>query len=148
MKRIIDVLKYLCSIGAAIVIYITVLKATEAKENILIYVVASVFAASLAISLFALSSLSGRVASVERAMLGLDDDGYEADDSLKRECAYCHSYIDADEEVCPYCKNEGLHGAARQTEYFATEDPDYRGTDFSGEEYVSAHTDDGDGQSL
>ena len=142
MKRIIDILKYLCSIGAAIVIYITVLRATEGKEDILMYVVASVFSASLAISLFALSSLAGRVSSLERTFAGLDDEGYDEDDSPKRECAYCHAYIDASEEICPYCNNEPAPDAVRQGEYFATEDPDYRGTDFSCEEYVSANADD------
>ena len=140
MKRVVDILKYLCSIGAAIVIYITVLKVAEGKEDILMYVVASVFSAALAISLFALSSLSTRVRSLERTLAGLDD-GYEEEDSPKRECAYCHAYIDAAEEICPYCNNESVAEARPEGEFFATEDPDYRGTDFSGEEYVSANTD-------
>ncbi len=142
MKRIIDILKYLCSIGAAIVIYVTVLKATEGKEDVLMYVVASVLAASLAVSLFATSSLSGKISSLERTVMGLDDDVYEADDAPKRECEYCHAYIDEGEEICPYCNNEGSPGAAHSAEYFATEDPDYRGTDFSGEEFISAHAED------
>ena len=144
MKRVVDVLKYLCSIGAAIVIYITVLRAAEGKENVLMYVVASVCSASLAVSLFALSSLAGRLASVERRLVFLSDDGaYEQDDSPKRECEYCHAYIDEEEEVCPYCRNEG--SPARVGEFFETEDPEYRGTDFSGEEYVSAHAQNDDG---
>jgi len=140
MKRVIDILKYLCSIGAAIVIYITVLKATEGKEDMLMYIVTSVLSASLAISLFALSSLSARLSSLERRFVFLSDDGYEEDDAPKRECAYCHAYIDASEEICPYCANEGAPSESGG-EYFATEDPDYKGTDFSGEEYVSANTD-------
>ena len=141
MKRIVDVLKYLCSIGAAIVIYVTVLRATEGKTDILMYVVASVLSASLAVSLFALSSMSGKLSSLERSVMGLDDDGYEEDDGPKRECAHCHAYVDASEEICPYCGKGTSADSSPQGEYFATEDPDYRGTDFSGEEYVSANTD-------
>ena len=151
MKRVIDILKYLSSIGAAIVIYITVLRATGGKDDILMYVVASVISVSLSVSLFAVSSLSGRIAALEKRLVYLsDDEAYEQDDSPKRECEYCHAYIDEGEEICPYCRNEGSPSSVRAGEFFATEDPEYRGTDFSGEEFVSAHSQDdsGDGSVL
>ncbi len=145
MKRIIDVLKYLCSIGAAIVIYITVLRAAEGKTDILMYVIASVLASSLSVSLFAASSLYGRLSSIESRLMYLTDDGYEQEDAPKRECPFCHAYIDENEETCPYCNNEGAPPAVPEGEFFATDDPEYRGTDFSGEELVSAYTEGTDG---
>ena len=138
MKRITDIIKYLCSIGSAIIIYLTVIRATEGGKDILLYVVASVFSVALTVALFLISSLEGRVSYLERTVRALTDDGYEQEDAPRRECPNCHAYIDEDEEVCPYCGgNERDAGAG--AEYFATEDPDYKGTDFSGEEYVSAH---------
>ena len=70
MKAFVDVLKAACSVGSAIVIYITVMRAIEGDAAILIYVLASVFSFAAAASLFCISSLIGRV---ERAEKNIDD---------------------------------------------------------------------------
>ncbi len=145
MKRVTDVAKYLCSIGSAIIIYLTVIRATEGGRDILLYAVASVFSVALTVALFLISNLAGRVSDLEMALSALADDDYEQEDAPGRECPHCHAYIDADEEVCPYCGNGSEREKDRSTEFFATEDPEYRGTDFSEEEYVSAHGEDTDG---
>ena len=58
MKRISDLLKAVCSIGAAIMIYLTVIHVKENGAYVLIYVIASVFALALTASLFFISSLT------------------------------------------------------------------------------------------
>ena len=141
MKRLIDVLKAVCSIGAALVIYMTVMKIVDGDENMLLYILASVFAAALALSLYFAASLGARVSSLERTVRALTDDSYEQETPPAKECPICHSFIDADEEVCPYCKGERPF-ASGEGEAFATDDPDYKGTDHSGEEYVSAYVSD------
>ncbi len=142
MRRITDILKGVCSIGTAIIIYMTVLHATRNGEHILLYVTASVFALALTLSLFFISSLAWRVESLEKTVRRLTDDSFGEEDAERRECPYCHAMIDEGEEICPYCRNEGSPGARPAGEFFETEDPDYKGTDFSGEDYVSAYTDD------
>lgn len=123
MKRFLDVLKAVCSIAAAIIVYITVIKITEGDANILLYAVASVLAVSLAASLFVSSRLAAKAATVERILMSMADDS---------------PYTEEDDET----PEEETFRIPENTEYFATEDPDYKGTDFSGEEYFSANTDD------
>ena len=109
--------------------------------SMLLYVIAALSSLALTSALICISSHNDRIEFLERDVKLLLDDDYRQDESLpQKECPFCHAYIDEDEDVCPYCKNEG----AREIngEYFATEDPDYKGTDFSGEEYVSSYTDD------
>ncbi|MBR6916149.1 MAG: hypothetical protein IKN36_07305, partial [Clostridia bacterium] len=105
MKTFVDVLKAACSVGSAIVIYITVMRAIEGDAAILIYVLASVFSFAAAASLFCISSLIGRVERAEKNIDGMLDEGYADEEVPKRECPYCHAYIDASAAVCPYCKD-------------------------------------------
>ncbi len=137
MKNLLNVLKGACSIAAAIVIYITVIRAVDGVPDILPYVIASVFAVSFAIALFLISSLMSRVETLERIIL-IDEEADEEEESGAKECPFCHALIDENAEICPYCRNEGRPEVG---EYFATEDPDYRGTDFGDSEIISANTD-------
>ena len=138
MKRFVDILKAVCPIGAAIMIYVTVMRAIEGDGNILLFVLASVFALSLTVSVFCISSLASRVSALERTVRLLTDDTYEQEERPVKECPVCHAYIDEDEEICPHCGGADSAG----TVAFATDDPEYRGTDFSGEELLSAHSPD------
>ena len=131
MKRLLDVLKGVCSIAAAIVVYITVIKATGGTKDILPYVVASVFAVAFAVSLFPLASLVARVETLEELIL--DDEETQPDS-------------DSDEEFVLPSEKPGVGAEAK--EYFATDDPDYKGTDFSGEDPISANTDSEDGENF
>ena len=140
MKRFTYLLKAVCSIGTAILIYVTVIRATEGGDNILLYVLASVFAVVLTASLFAVSALSERCAELERTVRSLVYEGYEQEEAPQTECPFCHAKYDADEEICPYCKNEAP-SVPGISDRFETEDPEYRGTDFSGEDLVSANAD-------
>ena len=139
MKRFSYLLKAASSIGTAILIYMTVIRATEGKNDILLYVLASVFALILTLSLFAVSALSEKCAELEKEVRSLTYEGYEQEETAQTECPDCHALYDADEATCPYCGGSGARGAA---ERFDTEDPQYRGTDFSEEELVSANADD------
>ena len=65
------------SLAAAIVIYMTVIRATEGEAYVLPYVIASVALLLLTAALAALSSLTGRVESLERDVKRLLDDDYE-----------------------------------------------------------------------
>ena len=139
MKRLTDVLKAACSIGTAILIYMTVIEIKDGGKNVLLYSVAAGFALALSATLFAVSSLLSRVDRLERALFALTDESYPEETEEGRECPLCHAFYDGDE--CPYCHGtvpEGVRAAGG----FPTEDPDYKGTDFSAEEYVSANTDD------
>ena len=144
MKRFSDVLKSVCSIGTAIMIYICITKAVEKNAHILLYVTAAVFAAALTASLFFISSILKRIDALEKTVRTLTYDEYEEEEEPRKECPYCHAYIGESEEICPYCGNEKSPDARYPGERFETEDPNYNGTDFSGEEYVSAHIDSDD----
>ena len=141
MKRFVDILKAVCSIGTAIMIYMTIMRAVGQGEDIILYVLASVFALAFSASLFVISSLIGKVDILKSAVqiLADDDEGYDGEQTPAKECPVCHAYIDGDEAVCPHC---GGSETGAGTVAFATDDPDYRGTDFSGEELVSAHAPD------
>lgn len=142
MKSFVYVLKAVSSIASAVLIYFSVMKITANDPNMLLYIIASVFALAFTSSLFCVSSLVRRVEGLETFVRKLSDDGYEDEgEGERRECPYCHAFIDANEEICPYCNNED-YSAKGDSYDFATEDPDYRGTDFSGEELVSAHISD------
>lgn len=141
MKRIIGAAEGVCSIAALVTIYMTVMKAVEGAD-VLPYGIASVSITALAVSTFCISSLIGRVERLELDVRGLLDDGYEQEDRPMCECPVCHASYDADEGICPYCGGE--KSAPGGGEYFATEDPDYKGTDYSREPYVSANTDGAD----
>jgi|GEM_PF-2832455 len=141
MKKTVNIFAGVSSIAAAIVIYMTVMSVVEKETNILPNVIASVALVALTVSFICISALLDRTESLEHDVRMLLDDGYEQeDDPVKKECPFCHALIDPGEEICPYCENKGA-GQMTHNEYFATEDPDYRGTDFSGEEYVSANID-------
>ena len=148
MKRLLYVLKAVGSIGSAVLIYLTVTKATAGDGNLILYITACVFAAAFTAALFCLGALCRRTEKLEDTVrrLAYDAFGDEADDEPKRECPVCHTFYGG--EACPYC------GGERDTEtdtdaVFATEDPDYKGTDFSSEGYVSAHApDDVSGEGL
>lgn len=126
MKRFLDVVKGVCSIAAAIVIYITVTKAADGAD-VLPYVVASVLAVCLAASVFCISSLAGRVEILEREMKAIVDSPYGEE-------------YDGGDEAMPELETPAA--PEESGEYFATEDPDYTGTDFSEEYPVSANADD------
>ncbi len=140
MKTFVDVMKAACSVGSAIVIYLTVMRAIDGDGAILIYILASVFSFAAAVSFFCISSLLKRVERAEKYIGGLIDDGYDEEDEAKRECPYCHAFINESAPVCPYC-GDGTKKVA-PPEVFATEDPNYNGTDYSEEEPLSAHVQD------
>ena len=125
MKKITDVLGAVCSIASAIVIYLTALEAAEGR-NVLIYVLASVFSVCLSAAMFVISRLSTKLEGLEEKVNFLYD--APEDDSEGEEV-----YPDGD--PAPY------YGDGSD-EVFKTEDPDYNGTDFSGDEVVSANSDD------
>ncbi|MBR6917718.1 MAG: hypothetical protein IKN38_05995 [Clostridia bacterium] len=140
------ILKGACSIGCAVTVYYCVMRAVNGEKDTLAYVLAAVFALAFTASLFVISSLVSRVDLLEETvrLLGDEDDEEERETALpQKKCPECHAYYDRDEEVCPYCKGNGI-APREDAEYFATEDPDYTGTDFSAEEYVSAYTGVGD----
>ena len=126
MKRILDVICAVCSVSAAIVIYLTVLRAAEGADGILLWVVASVFASALTASVFCLSHLSSKLDEVEKKVNYMYDAPEEEEE---------RETVLPDEDMSPY-RSDGTD------EVFETEDPDYNGTDFSGEDIVSAKSDD------
>ena len=126
MKKAVDLLCAVCSVSAAIVIYMTVMKSTEGSDNILPWVIASVFAAALTASMFCLSRLVSRVEEIG----GKVDYLYDGPEDEEE-----HEEVIPDGDMSPY-RPDG------SGEVFETEDPDYNGTDFSGEEVVSARSDD------
>lgn len=126
MRRLLDVLCAVCSVSAAIVIYMTVIKATEGPDGILPWVIASVFASALTSSLFCLSHLSSRLDGIENKVNYMYDAPEEEEE---------RGEVLPDEDASPY-RPDG------SCEVFETEDPDYKGTDFSNEEPVSAKSDD------
>ena len=142
MKRLADILKAVCSIATAVVIYMSVMKAVEGNENILLYIIASIFALSITVAMFLVSSLSSRVSNLERFARTFYEDDYEDGESFQKECPVCHAAIKDDEEMCPYCKNDCYTVNEQDNAVFATDDPKYNGTDYSNEEYVSAHISD------
>ena len=125
MKKITDVLGAVCSIASAIVIYLTVLEAA-AGGNVLIYVLASVFSACLSASMFVISRLLSKLDGLEEKVNYLYDGPEDEPDG---------------EEVYPDDNSAPYYGDGSD-EVFETEDPDYNGTDFSGDEVVSANSDD------
>ena len=127
MKRFLGAATGVCSIAAAIVIYITVTKAAEGDVEILPYVLSSVLAVCLSASLFCLLSITRKVENLESAVKDLV------------ESPYGEEYGGDGEAVEP---DEPLLVPDEGGEYFATEDPDYKGTDFSDEYPVSANADD------
>ena len=140
MKRFVDIMKYVCAVGTAVLIYMTVSEAAGGTENLLGFILASLFAAGLDAALFGVSALLDRVSMLEDAVGLYVECGYEDEDdgTAKRECPVCHSLIDADSSVCPYC-GDPSDTRPEAKEPFPTEREDYNGTDFSGEELVSAH---------
>ncbi|MBQ7669636.1 MAG: hypothetical protein IJS45_02805 [Clostridia bacterium] len=127
MKRFLGAATGICSIAAAIVIYITVTKAAGGDADILPYVLSSVLAVCLSASLLCLLSVTRRVENLESIVKDLAEspygEEYEGDGGT----------VEPDEpRIVP--EDSG--------EYFATEDPDYKGTDFSEEYPVSANADD------
>lgn len=127
MKRFLGAATGVCSIAAAIVIYITVTKAADGSIDILPYVLSSVLAVCLSASLFCLLSITRRVENLEGAMKDLI------------ESPYGEEYDGDGGTVEP---DEPRLMPDDSGEYFATEDPDYKGTDFSEEYPVSANADD------
>ena len=126
MKRLLDALCAVCSVSAAIVIYMTVIKVTEGADGILPWVIASVFASALTASMFCLSHLSSRLDVIENIVNYMYDAPEEEDERAE---------VLPDEDASPYSPDGPC-------EVFETEDPDYKGTDFSAEETLGAKSDD------
>ncbi len=127
MKRILDVICAVCSVSAAIVIYLTALRAAEGADGILLWVLASVFASALTASVFCLSRLSSKLDEVEKKVNYM----YDAPEEEEEE----RDEVLPDKDMSPYYPDGS-------SEVFMTEDPDYNGTDYSGEDIVSAKSDD------
>ncbi|MBQ1503718.1 MAG: hypothetical protein IIZ35_06920 [Clostridia bacterium] len=139
MKRLLYVLKAVGSIGSAVLIYMTVTKARAGDENLILYITACVFAVAVTAAFFCLGALCSRTEKLEEAVRRLTYDSFGEeiqDEGSKRECPVCHTFYGG--ESCPYCGAVG-EKASDAADVFATEDPDYKGTDFSSEDYVSAH---------
>ena len=149
MKKLINALKAVSGIAAAILIYITATEIADKGENILTLVISSVFALVTLVLCFAVSDLQSRVSNLEDTLGIYIDKGYEEERTEKKTCRSCGAEIDADYALCPYCGEKCADGGIDGNpyveriapEYFATEDPDYKGTDYSGEEVVSANFD-------
>lgn len=149
MKKVLGILGTLCSVGAIIIIYICVSEIFTGGASILWLVLAAVFSLSTAALLWAVASLFDRVQNLENALGIYVDNGYESDGVEKKECPSCHREIDLDYVVCPFCENKSFSGGEnpygekfrRNTENytFNTDDPDYNGTDYSGEDLVSGY---------
>ena len=77
MKSFVYVLKAVSSIASAVLIYFSVMKITANDPNMLLYIIASVFALAFTSSLFCVSSLVRRVEGLETFVRKLSDDGYE-----------------------------------------------------------------------
>lgn len=145
MKKILTVFKAVCPVCTAVTVYGAFYYGT--KETAVAFAIAAVFSIALTVMCFILSSLFDRVSFLETV---LGDDGWAQDerDLAKKECPVCHALLDEDHKVCPYCENrnfdeEYFHTGADNVR-FATDDPDYNGTDFSGEDLVSANFDTSD----
>ena len=141
MRRTADILKAVCPVAAAVMIYMCIMKIVDGDENILLYILASVFSAALCVAVFIISALSERVNRLERIVRSITEDPYgEEEREPQVECPFCHAFIDADAEICPYCRNES--SPRPEEAKFATDDPEYKGTDYSGEDYLSAYAPD------
>ena len=149
MKKAIDILKAVCGVASAVLIYITVCEAASGGKNLIVLCVASVFALSTTVLCFSVSSLEARVKNLEDTLGIYVDKGYENEEKEKKICKKCSSEIDADFVICPYCgERDDMLGADGnpyvqhvKNEKFETEDPNYKGTDHSDEEPVSANFD-------
>lgn len=149
MRKFLTLLNVLCPVGTAIIIFVTVSEifAWNNISNIIALVLATVFSVTACVLCAVSSVLYDKVKNLEDYLGIYVDRGYEQDDDLPQKvCPACKREIDFDYTVCPYCGNRELeddgtpHGA---TVVFETEKEDYNGTDYSGEEVVSANIDEG-----
>ncbi len=142
MRKILSVFKGLCPIGTAIILYLCASEIFSVGENILLWVLAAVFSVAVSVLCWVLAAIYDKVTNIESSLGIYIDKGYEQEEIEKKECPVCHRDIDIDYVVCPYCENrqETLsEGNPFGDKFkFNTEDPDYNGTDYSGETVVSA----------
>lgn len=149
MRKILSIFKGLCPIGTVIIFYLCASEIFSVGENILLWVLAAVFSAAVSVICWVMAAIYDKVTNIEGSLGIYIDKGYEDDEIEKKECPVCHRDIDADYVVCPYCESrqDSLAGGnpygdrfsvSKNDVVFNTEDPDYNGTDFSGEDVVSA----------
>ncbi len=156
MKKLLNLFSIVCPIGAAVLLYICISEISYGSENILFLILATVFSLALSVLLWVVSILYDKVNNLEDSLGIYVDRGYETEGIEKKECPVCHSEIDLDYVVCPYCENKDFdrkpfgdnpYGDTLyrknkgEEEIFPTDDPEYNGTDFSGEDVVSCHGD-------
>ena len=156
MKKLLNLFSILCPVGAAVILYVCISEIFSGSENILFLVLAAVFSLGVSVILWAVSAVYDKVTNLEDNLGIYVDRGYEEEEIEKKECPVCHREIDLDYVVCPFCENKDfdrrpfgdnpygdtLYRKNRvEEEVFPTDDPDYNGTDFSGEDVVSCHGD-------
>ena len=149
MKKFLNLLCVLCPVGAAVIIFVTVSEvfAWNNINNIIVLVLATVFAVATCVLCAISSTLYDKVKNLEDYLGIYVDRGYEQDEELPaKECPVCKKEIDFDYRICPHCGNREFGTGEPVTLYnlgeiFETENADYNGTDFSGEEVVSANFD-------
>lgn len=152
MRNFLKLLNVLCPVGTAIIIFVTVSEifAWNNINNIIVLILATVFAVAICVLCAISSLLYDKVKNLEDYLGIYVDKGYEQDEELpSKECPVCKKEIDFDYRICPHCGNREFGIDEQVTAYntgevFKTEDKDYNGTDFSGEEVVSANFDEGE----
>ncbi len=159
MKKLLNLFGILCPIGAAVILYICISEIFSEGENILLWVLAAVFSLGISVLLWAVGAIYDKVTNLEDSLGIYVDKGYEPEEIEKKECPVCHSEIDLDYVICPFCENKEFDRRSygdnpygdslyrkdiKENESFPTDDPDYNGTDYSDEEVVSCHGDSDD----
>lgn len=153
MKKTADVLKAVCAVASAVLIYLSANEAALGGEKVIVYVIACIFAISTTVLCFAVSDLEARVKNLEDTLGIYVDKGYEPEEIEKKVCAKCSAEIDADYVICPFCGNrdekmlsgegnpyvERIH--AESESGAQAQDESYGAVDHSDEEIVSANFD-------